>query len=126
MTPLSKKLRLKPGMKTKIMDPPAGYTDALGQEPEVGESNLDVVQLFAKDSAELAALWPAAHKAVNYDGLIWIAYPKKSSGIASDLGRDEGWAPIFDFGLRVVSICAVDEVWSAVRFRPVEKVRSKV
>jgi hypothetical protein len=47
---------------------------------------------------------------------------EKSSGIESDLTRDEGWAPLFDAGLRPVRQIAIDDTWSALRFRRVEHV----
>jgi len=86
---------------------------------------LDFVQLFVRDSAELAEHTPAALAAIKRDGVFWISYPKKSSGVVSDLTRDEGWAPITAAGLRPVTQIAIDEIWSAVRWRPIELVKSK-
>ena len=128
MTPLTKKLRLKAGMRARFINPPPGYVELVGELPTgVVEAamELDFVQLFAKDGAELAALWPEAHKAIKYDGMLWICYPKKSSGIGSDLNRDAGWKPVTESGLRPVAGVSIDATWTALRFRPVEAVKTK-
>jgi hypothetical protein len=57
--------------------------------------------------------------------VFWITYPKKTSGIDSDLSRDILAAARTDFGWRPVSIVALDDVWSALRFRPIADVKSK-
>jgi len=81
-------------------------------------SACDAGLLFVHDSAGLQNQGPAFVEAVVPDGLIWIAYPKKSSPLHTDLHRDEGWQVIYHMGLRPVSQVAVDDDWSAVRFRP--------
>jgi hypothetical protein len=129
--PLVKKLQLKPGLRALFLNVPASYVESLGPlSEEVAlvdgpPGTLDFVQLFVRDSGELAAFAPAALAAIKRDGVFWISYPKKSSGIVSDLTRDEGWAPIYAAGLRPVTQIAVDEIWSAVRWRPVELVKSR-
>ena len=129
--PLIKKLQVKPGQRALFLHTPQGYVESLGALPESvalvdgPPGTLDFVQLFVRDSAELAAYAPVALAAIKRDGVFWISYPKKSSGIVSDLTRDEGWAPITAAGLRPVTQIAVDETWSAVRWRPIELVKSK-
>ena len=59
---------------------------------------------------------------IAFDGLLWISYPKRSSKIDSDLSRDDMWELYIDESLRPVSQISIDETWSAVRFRPTEKV----
>ena len=128
---LIKKLQLKPGQHALFLNAPEGYIAALGPLPDGvalvdgPAGTLDFVQLFVRDSAELAKYAPAALAAIKRDGVFWISYPKKSSGVVSDLTRDEGWAPIAAAGLRPVTQIAVDETWSAVRWRPIELVKSK-
>jgi len=56
------------------------------------------------------------------DGLFWICYPKGSSKIKTDLNRDILWAAMGKFGLAGVSLISIDNVWSAMRFRPTDKV----
>jgi hypothetical protein len=130
-TTLVKKLQLKPDLRTLFLNAPEGYVESLGPLPEGvarvdgPPGTLDFVQLFVRDSAELALFAPVALAAIKRDGVFWISYPKKSSGVVSDLTRDEGWAPITAAGLRPVTQIAVDETWSAVRWRPIELVKSK-
>jgi hypothetical protein len=127
-TGLLKKLRMQPGHRALILNAPAGYLDELGELPEGVEveeqldGTFDFVQVFAKDLAELERLAPLAADAVAYDGLLWVSYPKKSSKMESDLTRDVVWQEVAKTGLRAVSQISVDDVWSAIRFRPPEKV----
>ena len=128
---LIKKLQLKPGLRALFLNAPEGYVASLGPLPDGvtlvdgPAGTLDFVQLFVRDSVELAEHVPAALAAIKRDGVFWIVYPKKSSGVVSDLTRDEGWAPITAAGLRPVTQIAVDETWSALRWRPIELVKSK-
>ena len=128
---LQRRLQLKPGLKALILNAPEGYVESLGPLPEGvalvdgPPGALEFVHLFVRDSAELAIFAPVALAAIKRDGIFWISYPKKSSGAVSDLTRDEGWAPITAAGLRPVTQIAVDETWSAVRWRPIELVKSK-
>jgi hypothetical protein len=125
---LVKKLRIQPGQRLLILNPPSGYIESLGDLPEgvevseKPEGKFDFVHLFVRDSTEFADLSPKAMDAVKYDGLLWISYPKRSSKVATDLTRDVMWDLMADTGLRPVTQVSIDEVWSALRFRPVEMV----
>jgi len=81
---------------------------------------LDFVQLFVRDSAELMTHAPAALAAIKLAGVLWIAYPKQSAKVKTDITRDRGWEPVTAAGLRPVTQIAIDETWSALRWRPVE------
>lgn len=122
---LLKKLLLKPGMRARFLNTPEGYIENLLPLPEgasiVEEGQADFIQLFVKNSVELAYWFPIAKEAIKYDGIFWICYPKKSSKIKSDLSRDEGWQLVFQSDLGGVSAIAIDETWSALRLRPLEK-----
>ena len=80
----------------------------------------DAVLLFVSTLAEVENLTPDAIAAAGHDGLLWLAYPKGSSGVATDLNRDNLWRALTPMGLRPVRQIALDEVWSALRFRPGE------
>jgi len=128
---LQRRLQLKPGQRALILNAPEGYIESLGPLPD-GVSlvdgppgTLDFVHLFVRDGAELAGYASTALAAIKRDGVFWISYPKKSSGVVSDLTRDEGWVPIAAAGLRPVTQIAVDTTWSAVRWRPIELVKSR-
>ena len=125
---LIKKLRIQAGQRVLILNPPAGYVESLGDLPEgvkladKPEGTFDFVHLFVRDSNELGNLAPAAIAAVAYDGLLWISYPKRSSKVETDLSRDVLWDLMMETGLRPVTQVSIDDVWSALRFRPAEKV----
>jgi len=134
---LIKKLRIQPGQRVTIINAPAGYLDQLGDLPEgvelasepegLGLTNqpadtFDFVHLFVKNVAELERFGPSALRAVKHDGLLWISYPKRSSKVETDISRDVGWDVIKEAGLRPVTQVSIDAVWSALRFRPAERV----
>jgi hypothetical protein len=127
-SPLVKKLQLKADQKAAIINAPPGYVEALGELPEGVEltkrlsGGLDFVQVFVKDSAELKRFGPKAIRAVKPDGMLWICYPKSGSKAKGDLNRDVIWGLVKEYGLLGVSLIAVDDVWSAMRFRPADKV----
>jgi hypothetical protein len=127
-TQLLNKLRMQPGHRVLILNAPAGYLSELGELPDGVEladefnGTFDFVQVFVKDLAELERLAPLAVDAVTYDGLLWVSYPKEGSNMESDLTRDAVWEEVAKTGLRAVSQISVNDVWSAIRFRPPEKV----
>lgn len=61
-------------------------------------------------------------QAVEYDAVLWISYPKGSSGVDTDLNRDKLWSALSDRGIRPVTQVSIDKVWSGLRFRPSEEV----
>ena len=79
------------------------------------------MHVFAKDLAELDKLAPVAAEAVKHDGLFWVSYPKKSSKVEGDLSRDVVWQEVAKTGLRAVTQVSVNDAWSAIRFRPADK-----
>lgn len=125
--PLTEKLRLESGQRALVLNAPNGYTDRLQPLPAglwletaPGEGAYDFVHLFVQNQSELAEYGPVALDVLEEDALLWISYPKKSSGVESDLSRDEGWALLENAGYRPVAQAAVDDVWSAMRFRAEE------
>src|SRR5262245_13742246 len=123
-TPLSKKLGIKPKHKILILNAPQGYAASLGNLPDGAEiapsaqGTFDVVQLFVKNKAELDSNLKAAIQAMKPGALLWIAYPKQTSKIKSDLNRDRLWQAVEPTGLTGVTLIAIDDSWSAMRFRP--------
>jgi hypothetical protein len=130
-SPLIRKLRIQPGQRLLILNPPPGYVESLGPLPENTQlvdataGEVDFCHLFAVDSAQLVELLPTALAACKYDGLLWISYPKKSSKVASDLSRDVLWELPGETGLRPVTQISIDKTWSALRYRPNERVGKK-
>ena len=121
---LVKKLGLKPGRRALILNAPDGYRELLDPLPEgvdlttTPDGAFDFVQLFAKNKADLSEYAPAAMAAVKPGGMLWISFPKKTSKIQTDISRDTGWDVIQHAGWQGIFLIAVDDVWSAMRFRP--------
>lgn len=122
-SPLTKKLRILPGSRVLLLAPPVGYTRLLEPLP-AGISlathpagKYDVVQFFATTMAELRAGIKRAIEAIVQGGSLWVCYPKKTSGIG-DLSREAVWDGVNPTGWGPVTQIALDDVWSALRFRP--------
>lgn len=128
--PLAKKLHIKPGYRVLLVNAPDGYRARLDPLPDgatvvatVGSGEpFDVVHLFVRTKADLDRDGPAAIAAVKPGGLLWISYPKRAAKVPTDLTRDHGWQSVTESGWKGVAQVAIDEVWSATRFRPAEDV----
>jgi hypothetical protein len=121
--PLKKKLQIRPGHRIRIFDGPPGFAAQLQRLPEgacasIGRGPFDVVLAFAKDQAQLREAAPRAVKAAKSQGILWLCYPKKTSPLASDLQRESLWPALKAFNWLPVSQVAIDETWSALRFKP--------
>jgi hypothetical protein len=125
---LIKKLRIKRGDRAAILNAPAEYLQLIGDlSPDakietVVAPSLDFVQLFVKTSQELDNQVPSILNALKKGGLFWICYPKGGSKIKTDLNRDILWATMGKFSMAGVSLISIDNVWSAMRFRPTDEV----
>jgi hypothetical protein len=122
--PLLKKMKLKPGQRTAIINAPDGYLEALQPLPaeaEVAEQlvgTFDWVQLFVKTQAELEQMLPRVRAALKPTGTLWITFPKGTSKIQTDLTRDKGWDALGALDLKWINLISVDETWSAFSLRP--------
>jgi hypothetical protein len=126
--PLAKRLQIKAASRVLLVNEPDGYRQTLGGLPDgvelqtSGGTGFDVVQAFVVNSADLDRRWPEAVAALRDGGVLWISYPKKTSGVDTDLDRDTLRRRLEGTGWRPVSQISVDEIWSALRFRPAEDV----
>jgi hypothetical protein len=122
-TPLPQKLGLKAGARLGLMGAPHGFVETLGALPPGvttsdaarGSSQLDVMICFASSRAELARMLPKAHKRLHPNGGLWICWPKKASGIATDVSENDVRNTGLAAGLVDNKVCAVDEIWSGLR-----------
>ena len=120
--PLVQKLGIKPEMHIAIVNAPRGYGRVLGKLPSrvtrkasaVGP--LDFVQFFTTERRELERRFAALARALAPAGMLWISWPKKSSGVTTDLTEDVIRAIGLAHGLVDVKVAAVDEVWSGLKF----------
>jgi hypothetical protein len=121
-TPLARKLGIEPGHVVAVVDAPDGFLTTLGDLPDgvtvrtAARGAIDVAVLFAGSRAQLRRRFQPLKRALEPAGGLWVAYPKKSSGIATDL--DFGWVQKLglDAGLVDNKSCAVDNNYSGLRF----------
>jgi len=130
MNALAKKLQIKPDARWLLYNAPANFLDGLTPLPDgaqvafntVGDFN--GILLFVTNSAELATGLKVIVPLLKADTVFWIIYPKKTSNIVTDLEMMSSWNEPTAYGLRPVASAAVNETWTALRFRPIEQVKT--
>jgi hypothetical protein len=121
-TPLIRKLGIKPGFQIALLNAPDDYLDTLGALPDGVtilsglRDSLDLVQFFTRDRAELDEQFPVLKQAIKTGGALWISWPKRASRIPTDLDENVIREIGLKHGLVDVKVCAVDEVWSGLKF----------
>lgn len=120
-TPLVKKLGIKPGFNIAFVNAPKGYANSLELPSDVtinsrSSKPLDFAQLFVKSEKELKAKFSKYAKRLNVAGMLWVSWPKKTSGVTTDIYEGTVRSIGLAAGLVDVKICAVDEVWSGLKF----------
>ena len=121
-TPLVRKLGIKPGYRLWLQDPPEYYFDLLGPLPEGAreagedEKGIEFAHVFALTEEELARGLERGRDRIAPDGMVWASWPKKASGVASELDGNAVRRVGLAAGLVDVKVCAVDETWSALKF----------
>ena len=120
-TPLPKKLGIKPGFRVRLANCPAEVRaelrEALAECDLVEQGDaLDFVMIFTKSRAELSKQFPRMAKLLTPAGMLWVSWPKKSSGVATALDENIVREIGLDAGLVDVKVCAVTEVWSGLKF----------
>ena len=123
---LTSKLQLKPDQSLVVLNAPEGYAARLASDlPGIELSDTaepDAVLAFVASLAEAGELAPQAFSTVVEGGPVWIAYPKASSKVKTDVNRDILWEALKPTGWRPVRQIALDDTWSAMRFRPEDEV----
>ncbi len=120
---LSKKMKLKPGLRAAILGAPAGYLNELKPLPEKVQvvekldGQFDWIQLFVKTRAEMESQLKQAVRALKPESMLWISFPKGTSRIQTDLTRDKGWDILKTIDLKWVNLISVNETWSAFALR---------
>ncbi len=119
-TPLNAKLGIKPGARIQIVDPPTDFWRLLGVLPDgltqVSRGEFDFGMLFVSKGADLRKRFPVLRERLSSAGMLWIAWPKKSAGVATDLTENLVRETGLDAGLVDVKVCAVDATWSGLKF----------
>jgi hypothetical protein len=121
-TPLPKKLCIKEGARVALVNAPPDFVSVLGALPDGAEfvspsrKGLDVILLFARSRAELVRRFAGLAARIAADGSVWVGWPKRASGVETDLAEPYVRQHGLDVGLVDVKVCAVDETWSGLRF----------
>ncbi|HEV2990355.1 MAG TPA: DUF3052 domain-containing protein [Candidatus Angelobacter sp.] len=116
------KLGIKPGYRVYIGNAPAGYDKTLGELPAkvatatVLRGPCDFIQFFTTEKSVLNTAFPKLKKNLDLAGTLWISWPKGASKVKTDLNENVVREIGISNGLVDVKVCAVDEVWSGLKF----------
>ena len=126
-----RKLKLTPNQTKLIIGAPSDYLIAfkagglkVSTEAEIKDT-FDFIQLFVESKEILDKQLPKLLKHISPGGFLWICYPKKSSGVTTDLSRDDGWDILKKIAYRPVTQISIDEKWSALRLKPIAEVQPR-
>ena len=132
-TPLLKKIGIKPAHRIVLTNTPGGFREELGSLPRArrvikdgSPEPADVIIFFAKNHGTLLAGLPKLKGRMALNGMLWAAWPKKASGVDSDLSEDLVRRAGLSHGLVDIKVCAINEVWSGLKFVIPLKERSKL
>jgi hypothetical protein len=120
-TPLPKKLGIKPGDSVVLLNAPHGYKKALGEVPDgvkfassIGTDH-NLIHIFTTSREDLEKELPRLMKKIAQNGMIWVSWPKKASGVKTDITEDVVRDTALALGMVDVKVCAVDETWSGLK-----------
>ena len=120
-TPLPQKLGIKPGTVVIAINAPTNYRRLLGKLPssvqfsKSAKSRAEFVHLFTPNRKELDHQLSILRRKISDTGTIWVSWPKKSAGVATDITEDTIRKIALPLGLVDVKVCAVDETWSGLK-----------
>ncbi len=121
-TPLPKKLGIKDGSRIVLINAPRDFESELGELPDNVEfikrptKSLDIILFFVLTERALARDFAKLAAKITANGMMWIAWPKKSSGVVTDLSEQRVREIGLNAGLVDVKVCAIDETWSGLKF----------
>jgi hypothetical protein len=121
-TPLLQKIGIKPGQRLVLRNHPPSFVKDLGKLPEgvaAGDrlnGRADVVVYFVEKRTTLEKDFPVLAAKLEANGMLWIAWPKRASGRPTDLNENLVRETGLGFGLVDVKVCAIDEIWSGLKF----------
>jgi hypothetical protein len=120
---LAKKLQMKAGQHWLLLNAPKGYYTLLEPLDEVTistaiDGQFDGIQFFVINANELDATIASLKNILKPDTILWVIYPKKNSGMATDLEMMGSWDVMTQHGLRPVTSAAIDKTWTTLRFKP--------
>jgi hypothetical protein len=120
-TPLAHKLGVRPGHRIAVVSAPDGFAETLRLPPRVqlrtqARGRLDVVVFFVTRRTELSRRFPVMQRGLEDNGGLWIAWPKRTSGVATDLTENLVREVGLDCGLVDNKVAAINSIWSGLRF----------
>ena len=129
-TPLPKKLGIGDDVVYVLRHAPAGFTETLGDTgASILQRNLmppiDVVVAFFTEQAKLLEEWPTLTAAAEPEGSVWVAWPKQTSGLATDINENVLRSLLLKTGWVDNKVCAIDATWSGLRFVMQKDLRPK-
>jgi len=119
---LIEKLGIREGFKIIIINPPEDYNSTLGKLPKgvfvtkTLKGPLDFIHFFTKERDELESEFPILKHQLSPNGVLWISWPKASSRVETDLDENMVREIGLKNGLVDIKICAVDKIWSGLKF----------
>lgn len=123
MKSIRDKLGMKPGWRAGMLSAPEYLREIIGLPDILPDGTCDLLLAFVTDAAAVGAAWASLGPIYKRGGGLWFAYPKKSGAIRSSLSRDAGWDALTAAGLIPVTQIALDDDWSALRFRYRDEVK---
>jgi hypothetical protein len=118
-TPLAAKLGIKPGMVMRAVHAPKEYRELLAPLPEgarvASGGRADIVHHFTREKSELGKALRGYRKALDTATPVWVSWPKKASGVATDVSEDVVRALALPLGYVDIKVCAVSDVWSGLK-----------
>jgi len=118
---LVEKLGIKPGTRIAILNAPRGYRATLGSLPDgvvvasAARGAFPFIQFFAVSRDVFESRFPSLVRALEPAGTLWISWPKKASGVPTDITEDVVRAVALPTGLVDIKVAAIDEVWSGLK-----------
>jgi hypothetical protein len=133
MKKLLEKLNYKGNNRIAVLNAEATFASSLAHELNdlIIDNHIDprfpysFIMIFVRNQAEVETFIPIALHNLLCDGILWFCYPKKTSKkYSSDIDRDHGWKTLNDIGFHGIRLVAVDNDWSALRFRNIKFIKS--
>jgi hypothetical protein len=133
MTELLKKLNYKEYKRILLINAEESFLKAVSKELKgvITDNEIDqrcpyeFMMIFVRSVSEVSYFAPMALHNLTADGILWFCYPKKSSELyTSGPERDRGWNALNDLGFHGIRMVAIDENWSALRFRNIKYIKS--
>ena len=132
-TPLVKKLGIKPGMVVAVLHGPADFTETLGVLPDHvdlraslrRQQRVDLLIVFVRERQHLTKNIGWLVETLPPDGVLWVAWPKKASGVQTDMSDDAIRKVVLPIGWVDTKVCAIDATWSGLKMVLRKELRPK-